>query len=290
MNRREFMLHSAAITAASRSGLTEASGQQQGAATETSLPESGDAAADRGFWSYYPSDDFGAPYLRRRWFIHDTQASVAEGRVLLKNANTTTGAILLKGCYDNRTAGGEGGKPKVYLSWPWAMEAQIIIAQLPHPETPFCGRIGLTLSNAQGMQAPVEIGRAGGFGANWVYYRVDKKRDDDWIQDIAVNRASNLLMRIEGVGEDRRSVRCGIKLREQDDWHWSPAHQLDQESRWAEGVGLFNARTAGLKSLETTGDAVTIAFDYVRFAGKCFTLTAESARIHQCSARFARGR
>jgi hypothetical protein len=78
-------------------------------------------------------------------------------------------------------------------------------------------------------------------------------------------------MRIEGVGEDRRSVRCGIKLREQDNWHWSPAYQLDQESRWAEGVGLFNARTAGLKSLETTGDAVTIAFDYVRFAGKCFT-------------------
>src|SRR5262249_33178121 len=216
------------------------------------------------------------PYLKRRWLIRDTDVSIAEGRALLRNPNTTTGAIMLKGCYDNRTVGGEGRTPKVYLSWPWAMEAQIMIGQLPSRQTPFCGRIGLTLCNPKGMQAPVEIGRAGGFGADWVYYHIDKKRDDDWIQDAALNRASSLLMRIEGVGEDRRSVRCGIKIRKSDEWHWCGVHQLEQEVRWAESIGLFNARTAGVKNLETTGETVTVAFDYARFEGTCFTFEPPS--------------
>src|SRR6202022_3370325 len=86
----------------------------------------------------YPSDDFDEPYLKRRWYIRDTDAEVSGGRVSLTNPNSTNGSISLKGCFDNRTASGEGGRPKVYLSWPWAMETEMLVSVLPTSETPFC--------------------------------------------------------------------------------------------------------------------------------------------------------
>src|SRR5438477_565598 len=121
MNRRQFMLHSVAMTTASQVLPDQLFVPQPVASAADALLVEPSVATGARFWSHYPSDDFREPYLKRRWFIHDTEASVGAGQVLLTNPNVTTGAIMLKGCYDNRTASGEGGKPKVYLTWPWAM-------------------------------------------------------------------------------------------------------------------------------------------------------------------------
>jgi hypothetical protein len=272
MNRREFVIRTLAVAAVANS---------RPARSEPPPPTDGPHGTGRvvplrssrstGFWTDYPSDDFDEPYLKRRWYIRDTDVEVSGGRVSLTNPNSTNGSITLKGCFDNRTASGEGGRPKLYLSWPWAMETEMLVSALLTSETPFCGGMRVTLCNPGGMQATVEIGRAGGFGANWAFYRIDHNREDAWTTEPSINEATRLFMRIEGLGDDRRSVRCGIKAREHHEWHWSTTLQLPEEVRWAENAGLFNSRTAGIKNLESTGEPVTISFEYTRFEGDCFS-------------------
>jgi hypothetical protein len=160
---------------------------------ESPAEAGGHVAKDAENWMLYPSDDFEGSYLRRRWLIRNTAVTVHDGCVRLANENGSTGAILLKGCYDNRSASGQGGKPKIYLRWPWMVETRLRIPSLPTPTIPFCAKLGLNLCNDQTYQAPVEIMRCGGFGANWVEYRIEKKTGNYGPTQREVNTALELV-------------------------------------------------------------------------------------------------
>jgi hypothetical protein len=116
----------------------------------------------------------------------------------------------------------------------------------------------------------VELGRCGSFGSDWAYYFLPGNHENRWLEDESINRARKVHLRIEGTGDDRQSIRLGIKKRPEDAWTWSPVHQLDQPVEWGEIMGLFNYRVDGHHGHEVTGDKVTIEFENARFGSSAF--------------------
>ncbi len=236
-------------------------------------------------WNAYARDDFDGTYLKRRWFIHDTAVKIDSGRALLTNSNGVTGSISLKGPFQPR---------KVYLKWPWAVETCV---DLPLKQAgrkiPYCGALGATFCNEKGLKAEARVGRVGGFGADWAFYRMPGMGEDDWAKKHyfpesqmpsitapgkqqadwvgdKIDRADRVWLRIEGVGDDQRSIRMGIRAAETDPWTWSPTAQLAAPVQWAEDLGLYNGSVQGMHNLEVTGDDVTVGFEYATFAGAPF--------------------
>ena len=97
MNRREFVQLTTGAVAGSAITLALPQVNAQTNSQQRVLVQ--EIERDGEDWSFYPSDDFDTPYLKRRWLIRDTQVGVGDGRVILSNRNGTTGSILLKGLF-----------------------------------------------------------------------------------------------------------------------------------------------------------------------------------------------
>ena len=100
-----------------------------------------------------------------------------------------------------------------------------------------------------------------------------------------------MYLRIESSDPKRRTVRCGMKAAEGDDWTWSRALKFRRPILFLDNIHLmnFDARHEGLtaklksppplysrlvdeerlgKTLKPAGKEVTVSFDYARFEGK----------------------
>ena len=215
--------------------------------------------APRG-WSYYAFDDFETIALRPRWFVHNTDIALSGGRVSLTNRNGEDGFIALKGLY-------KVNEPRIFLQWPWAVETRMITEA--RESAAFNGGISMTVRNDGGWSGLLDIGQIAAFGGSSVYYSVEGKRvglNASWAGN-ALDRADSLSLRVEGVGEDQRTVRLGVKAAPTDPWIWSPEIKLSQPVTYAQPISLRNGR---LFNVEPTGDRVTVSFEYARFEGTSF--------------------
>jgi hypothetical protein len=215
--------------------------------------------APRG-WSYYASDDFDLDVLRPRWAIRNSDVSVSGGMVHLKNRNDTDGMLELKGIY-------KVSEPRIFLKWPWAMETRMIAPVT----TDAAYNVGVIIgvSDDHGWKANIELGRTGAFGSTSVFYNSEGHAAgvySKW-EGNALDKENDLLLRVEGVGTDQRTVRMGVKRALGGEWIWSPAIALSHSVAWAQPMALRNGRVF---QVGPNGDIVNVSFDYVRFEGDAF--------------------
>jgi hypothetical protein len=211
-------------------------------------------------WSYYAFEDFDLDVLRPRWSIKDTEVRLSDGKVYLTNRNDGDGLLVLKGLY-------KVSAPRIFLQWPWAMETRMITPA--STDAAFNAGIFISVSDGHGWSAQLALGRTGAFGSSCVYYSADGKSSgvySKWAGN-ALDDANDLLLRIEGLGDDQRTVRMGVKRAAADAWIWSPEIQLSHAVRYAQPMALRNGRVF---QVGPDGDRVTVAFDYARFEGTAF--------------------
>jgi len=229
--------------------------------------------ADSRQWSYYGSDDFENDTLRALWHVPDTEVRLVAGKIHLTNPSDVQGLLVLKGLY-------QVSEPRIYLYWPWAMETEMCA---PAGVESFNGGItlkfGVDAREREGVfQGNQSTTASGGWsfrldagqevirGKASVYYAVDGDKTSDWAGP-RFHQADRLFLRVEGVGDDRRTVRVGVKLRDTDDWSWSPPVVLARPVKYAEPMALYNGP---LRGDAVDGDRLTVAFESVRFEGNSF--------------------
>jgi hypothetical protein len=211
-------------------------------------------------------DEFDGPPLGSEWqqanitigFTNDTSS-----RITLTGPNNTLGRIFLpnfQGC-------NSGLFP---LRWPWAFETHMRVPNVDPNLIPFKGAIGLQVYYADKQSLFLELGRLAGPGKN-VIYAIGSTYAENVTGIPALEQATNLYLRIEGVGTDQRTIRLGARLNAADSWHWCSTNILPQAVVAADTFQLLKHDASHGGVFSPQGDPVTFAFDYARFWGVTFT-------------------
>ena len=211
-------------------------------------------------FSFYPSDEFNDSHVRPRWAIDTTGVRMQDGWLCLVNPSGWRGGIRLRSVWSFGT--------KIPLRWPWAMQTRMVCPQNNSlAGSPMAGGVTVRLGNDAGFSAEIKAGRGVGLGAGRLICSIGGTPYDDLFTTLTRANASEMFIRIEGVGEDSRDVRVGFKLSEAAPWTWTPTEQLEQPAAFAEALGFF-IEPSGLGG--GTSEEMTVAFDYARFEGECF--------------------
>jgi hypothetical protein len=256
MNRRDFIRNTViGASAASFRG----SSLLASPVTSVSTERVSGQVAPRG-WSYYAADEFELDVLRPRWAINNSDVSVHGGMVQLQNRNDRDGLLELKGLY-------KVSEPRIFLQWPWTMETRMIAPQTT--DSAYNVGVLITVSDGHGWKANIELGRTGAFGSQCVFYNVEGHAAGVYSQweGNALDKENDLKLRVEGVGNDQKTVRMGVARASGGAWIWSPPIAMSHRVAWAQPMALRNGRVF---QVGPNGDIVNVAFDYVRFEGQAF--------------------
>ncbi len=208
-------------------------------------------------------DDFAEAQLGSQWSQENVTVGFAKGWVTLSGPNNTLGRIVLQ-------VQGKGSSGSLDLQWPWAFESHLDGPNVDPNITAFKGGIGLRCFYASGQSEWLELGRLAGPGKN-VIYSIGAAYRENATANPSLEQADRLYLRIEGVGNDQRSIRLGVRATETDPWVWTLVNTLPQTVTGADYFQLLkhDASHGGLFS--PNGAPVTFAFDYARFEGSSFT-------------------
>ncbi len=228
--------------------------------------------ADDRQWPYYGQDDFELDGLRLCWYVNGGRAEARDGMLHLTAPTDKRAFVALKGLY-------QVSEPRIYLYWPWAMETKLVPSEeVPGKTIAFNAGIMINFGNdrAQGQSEFLGIASTTDTVAWQSMFEARlEKRDgitsfsyliDGHVTDIEPPRGSEdskaFHLRVEGVGEDGRTLRVGVKAGAEDPWNWSPEFQLAHPAVHASPMAVYNGPVT---SAETTA-----AFDFIHFEGLSF--------------------